>query len=779
MAEKLVTVFELDVSGYLEQLRVLNIQIQQAKENQKELAKAAADGNKEAGIQLQEVNAFLKIQQKEYASLQRSLVGFTTANQKNIDTLDFSNNSIKQNRALLSQLTGQYNSMDKVGREKVAPTIKKISDELKRQEGAIGDTRRNVGNYTQSILEAVKGIQGLGGAVNVIGNLGSAFQTAGGGVKGFTAALAATGLPLVITGVNLLIDAFKNFKPVADAVENTITGIAAGFKAFISGGDIQESIRLSIALLETLRDLEDTQAAFNIQQEKYINDINRLIVASKDRTKSESDRLNLIKEANRIEREAFEESKKRIDQEIRDRAKDFIQKNKITIDEYNLLTRSTSQEALELRKRLENSKAYSEEDLKTLQERILERTRLEGQSLTLQEKLANRSNALEESLQQEREKNAKQREENLKKEADRLKRESDQDLKARQQLRENIILERELLSFGLQTQAQLDAEFEEALLKDSLLTYKEFYEEKKKLYNADLKAKEELQKEQAALDKEAVDMAKKTAEEIERANQQALQAGQDAIFQFTNEIIQIGQGITSTVGEILNTVSTLAIQNLEYQYQQGEISARKFNAMVAEEKRKAWKQSKALSITQTIFNTASAVMAQLSNPTPYVGIVLAALAAATGAAQIALIAKQKPPQFAKGGAIQIGGKSHAEGGTPIHVGGKLVAEAEKGENMYILKKEASAQINALSAFNQMFGGRSFSSTPTKFAADGGMINTGDGGFFTRSVKSNNEISAMRKAFIDGAQSLPAPVVSVKEIDRVNANKNRAIAVSEL
>lgn len=253
----------------------------------------------------------------------------------------------------------------------------------------------------------------------------------------------------------------------------------------------------------------------------------------------------------------------------------------------------------------------------------------------------------------------------------------------------------------------------------------------------------------------------------------------DTTKQIIQGVIDVGQGLTSTIGEILNTISDSAIQNLEYQYQSGEISAKKFNALVAEQKRKAWKQSQALSITQTIFNTASAVMAQLSNPTPYVGIVLAALAAATGAAQIALIAKQKPPQFAKGGAIQIGGKSHSEGGTPIHVGGKLVAEAERGENMYILKKEASAQINALSAFNQMFGGRSFGAAPTKFAAEGGQINTGDGGFFTRSVKSNNEISALRKAFIDGAQSLPAPVVSVKEIDRVNTNKNRAVAVSEL
>lgn len=215
MADKLVTVFELDVSDYLEQLRVLNIQIQQARDNQKELAKAAADGNKEAGIALQEVTTFLKIQQKEYASLQRSLVGFTTANQKSIDQLDFSNNSIKQNRALLSQLTEQYNSMDKVGREKVAPTIKKISDELKKQEGAIGDTRRNVGNYKESFQDAfssiVSGIPALG-----------AFATA---QKGVNLAMEANPIGAVIALLTGLFQIFSQNKVIADEVSFAISGI--------------------------------------------------------------------------------------------------------------------------------------------------------------------------------------------------------------------------------------------------------------------------------------------------------------------------------------------------------------------------------------------------------------------------------------------------------------------------------------------------------------------------------------------------------------------------
>jgi hypothetical protein len=67
-----------------------------------------------------------------------------------------------------------------------------------------------------------------------------------------------------------------------------------------------------------------------------------------------------------------------------------------------------------------------------------------------------------------------------------------------------------------------------------------------------------------------------------------------------------------------------------------------------------FKTAKALQIALAVANTATAVMAQLSNPTPYAGFVLAALAAATGAVQIATISSQKPPPppaFATGGKV--------------------------------------------------------------------------------------------------------------------------------
>lgn len=71
----------------------------------------------------------------------------------------------------------------------------------------------------------------------------------------------------------------------------------------ISGRDIEEAVKQSLELLEVTRDLENTQNAFNISQERYRNEIKRLTIASKDRTKSDQDRLDFIAKANELEQQ--------------------------------------------------------------------------------------------------------------------------------------------------------------------------------------------------------------------------------------------------------------------------------------------------------------------------------------------------------------------------------------------------------------------------------------------------------------------------------------------
>ena len=102
----------------------------------------------------------------------------------------------------------------------------------------------------------------------------------------------------------------------------------------------------------------------------------------------------------------------------------------------------------------------------------------------------------------------------------------------------------------------------------------------------------------------------------------------------------------------------------------------------------------AMRIKQAIMNTAEEVTKHVGNP------VMAAITYAMGAAQIAMIASQKPPKMARGGLI--GGKRHTQGGTMI--------EAERGE--FIMSRDAvgSVGIETMNRINQGGGGGSVNVT---------------------------------------------------------------------
>ena len=98
-----------------------------------------------------------------------------------------------------------------------------------------------------------------------------------------------------------------------------------------------------------------------------------------------------------------------------------------------------------------------------------------------------------------------------------------------------------------------------------------------------------------------------------------------------------------------------------------------------------------LAVNSAVMNTADAYTKALTkDPTG----VLATWVAGLGAAQVALIASQKPPKMRRGG--YIGGKRHAQGGTLI--------EAERGE--FIMSRNAveSVGLEAMNRINQGGGG---------------------------------------------------------------------------
>ncbi len=106
-------------------------------------------------------------------------------------------------------------------------------------------------------------------------------------------------------------------------------------------------------------------------------------------------------------------------------------------------------------------------------------------------------------------------------------------------------------------------------------------------------------------------------------------------------------------------------------------------------KKKEFERNKQAQLIEATMNGANAVLAALATkPFLPLGPIMAALAGAMAAAQIAIIASQKAPQFAKGGLFD--GPSHSQGGMPVinPRTGKKVAEIEGGEP--ILSKKTYA-----------------------------------------------------------------------------------------
>jgi hypothetical protein len=141
--------------------------------------RAANEQNTQAYADLSDELGKNIVQQRNLSKAKGDLIRET---QNEAKVLKENEGSIVSLRAQLSNLTKEYNNLTKAERESakgqdVQKQAKAISDELKSLEGAIGDNRRNVGNYSDAL-------KGLSGQFNVLGfNVGSIidkFQDFGG-----------------------------------------------------------------------------------------------------------------------------------------------------------------------------------------------------------------------------------------------------------------------------------------------------------------------------------------------------------------------------------------------------------------------------------------------------------------------------------------------------------------------------------------------------------------------------------------------------------------------
>ena len=254
-----------------------------------------------------------------------------------------------------------------------------------------------------------------------------------------------------------------------------------------------------------------------------------------------------------------------------------------------------------------------------------------------------------------------------------------------------------------------------------------------------------------------------TKKDVEMTKQQKKDLAISAVnsaSQLADSIMQIGRNQIQTELNEDKEKYDAQTKLLNEQLQLGIISQANFNAQksvldseyIAKEKElkeKQFKSNKASQLINATIATAVGVASALAAPPP-LGLIMAGIAGALGTAQIALIASQPTPKFAKGGILN--GASHSNGGIKTPYG-----ELEGGEAV-INKKSTRLFTPLLSAINEAGGGVKF--------ANGGVLQP-----MTNAIDNSYQ---MQNMILQAMQSMPSPVVAVEEI--VNAVGRRTAVV---
>jgi hypothetical protein len=445
-----------------------------------------------------------------------------------------------------------------------------------------------------------------------------------------------------------------------DLIEKGARAAAAGLRSIAD-----EASRAADAAAELKRqqqELDDVERALSVLNAKREGEISRLIIASKDRTKTDAERLAILDRIGQIE---IEQSKETID--LASTKLDFIKREN-----------SAKEAAGQLTDDLKDKEAAG----------IIEVQRLINSSLETREKVANRRKILEEEIAADSLKRAEKEAE------DRLKLEEEYNKRVQEEFEntegyinelfgERQLAQKQRFSEGLDSEeeyAELSLEIEQGRLSALVTAYEDYGKSTMDLRN------QIADNEIAAAQKE-----KKETQKAEKDKQTARMATMDLASNVFSALSGLAEENSATAKALAITAATIdTISATIKAYQAG--------------------------LTLTAPAPAPQIFA----------VVSAAAAAAFGAANIAKIANAEKggvvwEKAERGKMFRLGGQPHSNGGTKFVGSDGTRFEAERGEILAVVNKRSSSMIKNLSDLNVMGGGIKFA--PSNYMADGGLVDT--------------------------------------------------------
>lgn len=746
---------------------------------------------------------------KRLTDTNKSISDNNSAIKVNTTLLKSQEDSVDALRAQLAKNTKELNAMSAATRNNtdegkaLVTETKEISDRLKEMERAVGDNRRNVGNYAESVQEALSNTKGLSGAT---GSLVSSLNIGTQGFKAFNAIIKANPLLAIISLVLLLASTIEKlvkrnseaaaalkaafapfeviFSRILDGVTNMLTGIAEAF-TWISDKVVALLSSIGLITEETTRAANAAKALSQQELAIYEAETKNLVTVSAMRRELEAQKTL-----------------------VGDQLKSTNERNAAAQKGIAILKQMEAAEVGVLKQKYEQIKAQNElgytskEDRRAEMQALADLQSKQAEYISQRKELENQASGL--MAQQNAANAAAFKASEEKKAAAAIKAAQDAET-AKRELQEQTIRQfeeaRTKLDLSLQEKEiandsiALKLENEKAYVEESLkleryrleqglISQQEFANREQAFQLGVLQLEQQMREEQDRAEKERKALDEANLKELQMANitneYELRQAALDA--QYAQEIaaaekIGADTALIQSKYEKAKEENTRARVNAELTMTAG--LAGQMSTLLGEESA----IGKAFGVVQATINTyigATKALAQGG----ILGIAQAAIVIAFGMKQVASIAKQKEPEtkvssvkkYAKGG--QIFGKSHAQGGVTFRGDNGQVFEAEGGENVYIMKKSASAEINALSAVNEAHGGNSFGTSGLYKFADGGLAaSISEANRMVRQSDnvrlSSESINQLAGVVIDAVMSMPNPVVSVQDI---NAGQNDVAVV---
>lgn len=722
------------------------------------------------------------------------------------------------NTKALNKMSVEQRTNTESGKQMVAQT-KEISDRLKELEKGVGDTRRNVGNYAEDIEAATADLGGMTGAT------GQMIKGMTGGIasiKAFNAALMAnpfvaiaSAILAVISAIGKLMDRNNELavsvKTVLAPVELIITkvldAVAALFaeivKVFewLAEAYIKVYNWLGLISDETVKSIETARGMAQVQRDIYNAETDNVLVLARQRRELEKMKT-VVAEQTKSLQERTEAADRGVEilRQMEEAELGVLRAKYEQIKAQNALSYTSDEDRrkeVEALAALEQKQAEYEAQRRELigQRSGFENTERANAAAADKKRAEDYAKAQKEAA----EKAGKAKEDADKKAAETAKRVQQEVLKSYEtgitelQLR---IRERNIgivdKRKSLEDQNELNQailEKERYRLEQGLITQAEFDNIR---YEQQVAFREKV----AAIEAEE-DAKRKEAKAMDLENQRAIDE-ENITGDFERETLRLEQQYQMEVAAAEKVGADVTLIEARYarirEKREKELVDAKLQmtADIAGQISNIMGQEsaagKAFALAQATINTylgASKAIAQGGIR----GIAQAAIVIAAGLKQVASIAKVKEDvpkintgvrKYAKGG--QIFGPSHSQGGVTFVGSNGQRFEAEGGENMYILNRKASGAINALSALNMQYGGRSFGGSNVYKYADGGGFDVLSAQSLTnlnKAVKkdvdlSSKTIAAIALAFVDGVQNAPNPVVSVQDITDVQQGRTLII-----